>query len=327
MKHIILASRSKRIFAALVDLLILIISAATIFFTIVMPLTLDVTKYQQNGKDIADLYRGSSLYLTQENGSYTAKSTLTRQITKVSQFNDVDLIAWEVNFVDQNLSKDLYEFYTTKYNQYGENINLDEAVYFQQVLKVGSEESNILEINRDTFEIIMIDPNKEATTYSYFLDQYTAAAVIVDSYKAINDLKTENTNMMMSTISLFVPILVGLSFIFTFIIPLSNKNRRTIGKFIFKLDVIGCDTYQLKGNNLFLRFLVYTFVEVILGIASFGGLFLVTYTMFLFTKNRRSLHDFVAKSVVIDPLQSIYFLNKEEENYILKKGQTNAQGY
>ena len=327
MKHIVLARRSRRLLAALIDLLLLIISTVIIFLTVVMPSTLDVTKYQNNGYEVARLYKESGLFLTQENGSYTCKGNLTKQITRVSDLNDATLLALDVNFREQNLSKDLYMFYTTKYTQYGKQYNLTKDVYYSEVLKVGSNESNIASIDETTYEIIMIDETKEGVTYDYFINQYIAAGTFVDSFKGIKNLKDENTNMMMSSIFFIIPVLVAFGAIFDLLIPACTANRRTIGKMIFKLDVIGKDGYQLKRINLIPRFLVYIFVEVILGFASFGGLFLISYTVFLFSKNRRALHDFAAKSAVIDAKQSVYFLTKEEEEYVLSRSKNNVQRY
>lgn len=324
MKHIILARRSHRFLAALIDLLILIVSTVVVFFTLVMPLTFNATKYQENGKEVARLYSQSQLYLTQENGSYTCKSNLVKQIKSVSDLHNVDLIAWEKNFPSQNLSKDLYDFYTSKYVNYGKDFNLAKDVYYKDVLKVGTEESNIKGIDETTYELLLLDTSKANITLDFFLKQYNAAGVIVDSYSGIKNIKNENTNMMMSTITLVIPLLIAFGVIYDLIIPLCNQNRRTIGKFIFKLDVIGKDGYQLKRINLIPRFLIYMFVEVLLGFATFGGLFLISYTVFLFSKNRRALHDFVAKSAVIDGKQSIYFLNKEEEEYINNRGKTHV---
>ena len=47
-------------------------------------------------------------------------------------------------------------------------------------------------------------------------------------------------------------------------------------------------------------------------------MFLVTYTMFLFNKKRRCLHDYFGNSVVIDRNQSIWYPSKEVELYFQK---------
>lgn len=327
MKHIILAKKSKRIISGLVDLLILIISSVVIFLTVVMPLSFNSELYKSNGLRITTLYAESGLFLTQENGSYAGKSTITRNINSVEDLHDVNLIAWETTFSHQNLSKDLYTFYTTKYINYGNDYNFTHDTYLSDVLKVGSEESNIASIDTNTFAINMINSSKGNVTLDFFLAQYEAASVSVDKSSAIAALKNENSNMMLISIALIIPVIFVFGFIYSFLIPCLNKTRRSIGKMIFKLDVISKTSYQLPTSRLFVRFLFYTVVEVIGGFITFGGMFLITYTTFLFTKNRRALHDLVSASVVIDAQTSVYFLNKEEEEYFEKRGLNNAQKY
>ena len=46
-----------------------------------------------------------------------------------------------------------------------------------------------------------------------------------------------------------------------------------------------------------------------------GGFILISYTMFMFKKNRRCLHDIIAGSVVIDKKDSFYFDSPQEERY------------
>lgn len=312
MKHILLAKKSKRIFAGLIDFLIILISTLIIFFTLVYPLAFNEKQYRDNFIKLKDIFQESGLYVTNDLGEYAGKCTFTNSFKSIGDLNDVTIDVYDKQF-KENLSKDLYLFYTTKYTSFGHDHNLSDEAYMTTVLEIGT--SNIASIDMTTFAINMVDVSKENETIQFFLTKYEAACYDVNNYAPVVKIKNENNDLMFGVIALIIPVTLGVAFITHFIIPIFSKCRRTIGKHIFKLDVIASTSYQLKWHKLLLRYVVYAVVEVIGGIVTFGGLFLITYTMFIFSKNRRSIHDFVCKSVVIDGKDSVYFLNEKEEEY------------
>ena len=322
MKHILLAKKSKRIFAALIDFLLITISSVTIFLTLVFPFSFNEKLYRDNFVSMKDILQESGLYFTNDEGEYTGKSVLVNSYNTVADLSNATVQIYDKT-IQVNLSKDLYEYYTAKYDKFGHEYNLSIQAFEDTVLKIGS--SNIASIDYTTYAITMIDPSKEDETVSAFLDAYTNAALDADKFEGVQQLKTQNTNLMLSSIALIIPVIVGMGLIFTFIVPACSKGRRSIGKHVFKLDVIASTSYQLKNSKLLLRSLVYTLIEVIGGVLSFGATFLITYTMFLFTKNRRSIHDFICKSVVIDGKDSVYFLSEKEEKYFDERSKNRNQ--
>ena len=79
------------------------------------------------------------------------------------------------------------------------------------------------------------------------------------------------------------------------------------------LGVLSADGYVLKRYYHIPRFLSLFIIEMAGGILSFGGLFLISYILFCFNKKRRSIHDFVGNSVVIDKKASVWFVDKDQE--------------
>ena len=76
------------------------------------------------------------------------------------------------------------------------------------------------------------------------------------------------------------------------------------------------------------RFLSYLIIEVILSFVTIGGTFLISYTMFQFTKKRRCIHDYLSKSCVVDKELSFVFKNKKiEEAYKNKYGEEYEQEF
>ena len=135
----------------------------------------------------------------------------------------------------------------------------------------------------------------------------------------IKDLTNENQKIIMSAVILIIPVLLGVSFIFDLLIPFLSPCCETIGKHIYRLGVLTSDGYRYKKIWLLTRWLCYVLIELIIGAMTFGASVLISYTMFLFCKKRRCLHDFIAKSVVIEKDGSIYFSTIEEENFYIER--------
>ena len=86
--------------------------------------------------------------------------------------------------------------------------------------------------------------------------------------------------------------------------------------------------YELEKIYYLPRFLSYLIIEVILSFVTIGGTFLISYTMFQFTKKRRCIHDYLSKSCVVDKELSFVFKNKKiEEAYKNKYGEEYEQEF
>ena len=109
--------------------------------------------------------------------------------------------------------------------------------------------------------------------------------------------------------------------IFFLVVPLCFKNGETLGKLMFKLCLANKLGYRYSKIQLIPRFLLsmavililYFFVGInliSLGIITF--LALGSYTMTIFTKDHKALHDFVAGTIVVDKVHSEIFKNYDE---------------
>ena len=63
-----------------------------------------------------------------------------------------------------------------------------------------------------------------------------------------------------------------------------------------------------------LRWLSQYLIEFVGAVVSFGATLLITYTMSMFTKNHRSIHDYLGNSVVISEPESLWYLDAVEES-------------
>ncbi len=120
------------------------------------------------------------------------------------------------------------------------------------------------------------------------------------------------------------PIVICLAFstaIFFLVVPLCFKNGETLGKMMFKLCLANKLGYRYSRVQLIPRFLLSMAVIAILyfviginlislGILTF--LALGSYTMTIFTKDHKALHDYVAGTIVVDKVHSEIFKNYDE---------------
>lgn len=318
MKRILLAKKGKRLLARLIDFLLVIIITLFIFLVFVFPMNLNVNQIEQNGKEINQLYENSGLFFVDEAGNYCAKSAV-QTVKDIDDLYSFSYVYNNVKYDDVSLTKTLFIYYTEKFNSYGSDYNLSIDTYNSDILKLGTSESNIQSYDYVNNCLELIDDDKSAVTINYFLSIYSkTCANLIDNSK-IKELTSQNQQIIMNAVVLIVPVVIIVSFIFDLLVPLLSPCCESIGKYIYHLGVLSHDGYRLKKWRLIPRWICYVLFELILGIITFGATVLITYTMFLFCKKRRCLHDFIAKSVVIEKDGSIYFATKEEENFYIER--------
>ncbi len=326
MSKIYLAKKSKRIFARLVDVLILFVLTLGTFFALT-PLTFDSKTYNENVNSSLIYYENSGLYLKKKNGYFS--------FTSIIDFNTIESLT---NFeyeegetkTNINMLKSLYTFYTEKYVDYDGTYNLSLDTFKTNILKINSEVSNIKDfiVTENNVNITLIDETLDKTTILFICDTFSKAADIVNKCSAVQAIENENKQILLNSILYVFPCLFFYCFILEFLIPVCSKHGETIGKYIFKLMVISKDGYELKKIYYLPRFLSYLIIEVILSFVTIGGTFLISYTMFQFTKKRRCIHDYLSKSCVVDKELSFVFKNKKiEEAYKNKYGEEYEQEF
>lgn len=314
MKKIMLAKKGIRILARVIDMSIVFGLTVLIFLLFIYPNTFDKKKFDDNNNQIIELYKDSDLFVVDNNGNYNAKCTFNNIMT-LEDIYSLDVSYGGVVYEDISLTKSLYNFYLNKFETYSSLNNLTYEMYCNNILKIGSAESNIKSFNAIdcTFELINVDTPD--VTIIYFIEQYKSACNKVMTCEKVNSLTLENQSLMLNSIKLIIPLLIAISFIFDFIIPICSKEGQTIGKHLFGLVLVDKDGYKFKKSKHVIRFVAYLVLEIILGLITMGGFILISYTMFMFKKNRRCLHDIIAGSVVIDKKDSFYFDSPQEERY------------
>ena len=315
MKKIVLAKRLHRIFAGLIDLIILLGTSALLFFTWIYPASFDYKTYSYNNEQIIAAFKESQLYVVTDSGEYCGKSRFASE-TVLSTFDQIynsDLTYHGSTSTNNNLSRDLYLFYTTHYKDFGTTDNLSNDAFLETVFKIGDESSNFLAFDFETYVITLKDTTKEKESVKKFLSAYATASTFVEKSNRVQQYFSSNQQVLIKSVSMFIPVVAVVGLIFNLMIPLFSPHNETIGKYIFGLGVLTKDGYKLNKLWLIPRYLVYIVFEVVLGIVTFGGTFLISYTMFMFVRKRRCLHDVLSNSVVYQKAFTIYFDTPIEE--------------
>ncbi len=318
MKRIVLAKKSSRVFAGLIDFVLLIGSTLSLFLPVVFPLTFNKDAFISDKQAITNYISDSGLFLVSDDGAFSGKSTFD-SYSNLSSLYDTEITYKGKKYSNINVSKDLFTFYTEKYIAFEGNSNITIDGYKTNILKINTSTSNILDFNETDCTFTLIDSAKYKLTISYFLSIFKTASEFVISNQKVKSLQNHSTQIIVSAILWIIPVFIAFSLIYNLLIPILSKNGQTIGKYIFRLAILSKEGYHLKKIKYIPRWFIYSVVEILLGFMTFGGVFLITYTMFMFMKKHQCLHDVIAGSIVIDNYESIYFSNPTEERFYEEK--------
>ena len=149
--------------------------------------------------------------------------------------------------------------------------------------------------------------------YYYVLSDLTSLSKLQNDYKYFAFFGT--------TLPLVIAIFITF-IIFYFVIPLIFKNGETIGKKVMHICLVNKIGYQYRRIQLIPRFLFPTFLTVaavfIMGFTIWPFIIvsvcmLISYLFVIFGKENKALHDYFAGTLVIDARESTWFKNIDEE--------------
>jgi uncharacterized RDD family membrane protein YckC len=185
------------------------------------------------------------------------------------------------------------------------------AWYNQTILKV--EESSSL-FERVNNEDVLVAVAKTTTTDVQLVDFYTKAYndALLDlaSYEPYRSLEVKIIGYTLEVF--FIAFFISAAVLY-FFIPLLSKHSQTLAKRAFGIIVVTKDGFTIQLWQKVVRFIV-LFATFVLAIYTVFGSILISYTFMIFTKNYRSIHDFVSFTKVVDDKQSMIF--KSEANLL-----------
>lgn len=311
-KIIVLASMWKRAFAHLVDLVLSAALFSLIYFPGVFPFAVDHKTYAANQDAMVSRLLESGLYAGF--GKTAVNPVSAGTMSKVEDLSTYTVYQNQVG-VTVHLVDNLYTFYTERSASFG-GANLSSSVFDSTILKLGTAESNIAgyEKGEDGYlHLTLIDEKEESTSFLFFKDVYNAACSSLNADSTLQKLDAANRGIAIGAVLWAFPPLLASFAVFFLLFPLCFPDGQTIGKRIFKLVVLTKDGYSYPKGMLVWRFFAYFLSEVLLTLASFGASLMISYTMAMFTKKHRSIHDYLAGSVVASQEDSLWFKNALEE--------------
>ncbi len=309
------ASVYKRLGAAFFDFFLSLITAMVIYNIIGMPIVTNATNYNQY---IDDYYQKSfDAYLfviaernTTEDGKFTYQILATKDSSnediekaKERQKNEEKVDYYSISENALLTSKE-YDYYLTKFYtliddlESYKNLKINNTELFDQD---GQIKENVGETKLKTF---FDDALNKGYKSKKLLEnsEYNIIVIAVEKVKFIEKIAVY--------ISIFICFLV-----YYLILPFILKNRATIGKKIFSLGVGGYKTNLMATKlQMFIRFLAFFIIEFF--ISFFLPLFylplIISIVLMYISKNGSTIHDFLAKTIVVDIYENPLYESEEE---------------
>ena len=208
---------------------------------------------------------------------------------------------------------DVSESYFT-YKKDAEGHYLKNEIAIRRSERYDSSVGHKVEITDDAF----------LTNYEYI---YANANYYLVSQSFYQNVSTPYHFVQQAEIALATFVSGVLSYI---VMPLVFKNGQTLGKKIFGFGLASYDGYKFHNWQLYLRYVPFFIVNaamlapiwtsLMLSIGIFLAVILVSFALMMASPKKTALHDFAARTIVIDQKTSILFENElEEEDYIAKE--------
>lgn len=162
---------------------------------------------------------------------------------------------------------------------------------------------------------------------AYFANVYMEAYSVLQKQ---NFFLADYTPMMFLNTVKFTAAVLLAGLITYVIIPYFAKNDATVGKMVLHLGLANSDGYKTKKYQLLFRFVPFFVVacsflfpyypSIVVPILIILAIFLTSFSFYMASPKMSSLHDIVARTIVVDELSSIIFDNSMlEEEYCLKE--------
>lgn len=217
------------------------------------------------------------------------------------------------------VEKSKKEYFTVEwFNSNILDIEGDGRAYFEYV-KVGEEDdkSQLAKIKEDAFK----------ENVNSFL-QHAWIKANSDLNKLESFKKLNNQFGFYNALEFVLSSLIATSIVYL-LLPLVLKNGVTLGKKVFGLCLADMDGYKIKNFQVFMRIipvfavilttLIPIWNSLIIALIAFILLGLVSFTFVMASPKKCALHDFAARTIVVNAKTSTLFDNPAEEEEFISK--------
>ncbi|MCQ2795583.1 MAG: RDD family protein [Bacilli bacterium] len=309
MKHIQIASLKKRLLSSLIDLTLVVGLFCLFYFCVFTKAVSSVQNYDHLNEVINEEKIDSNLFISKDN--------------KIISLFDDNPKAGEAE-----LEPPIHNFYIDylhnkdqNYTEYWYDVHI---LYLDDVKETYKDEK----IVKPEITLFDWDIDKKGESYHkksdrsqdefnefYRLNYSTALRTL----EFTDPIKSALITMSWGNIRAALYASLVATIIPCFIIPISLRNGKTIGKLLTKLVVLTDEGYEYKRYKHIFRYLAFYLFEVFGGVVTIGLTLILTTSLTLFTKKRRALHDYIAFSVVVDEVNSVFYKDEVEELEYQKK--------
>lgn len=331
--HISHATVGKRTGALFVDLILT--------FFVMIALSLASVPILHNVFNYNDMRDAVALEMRQ---SYLFETTALLEDDQ-SNLDEVLLAQDEVTLEILLGTSETYAFRTFKYYTVFLQLESEEnkyttAWYIENILKI-TDEDGLFELIVDGEEVDSVREMLEDIDYFVPEGIRIRESTTQEALKKFNEeifgyalytfnhrdtiLKGQLLAATVELINMLLLIVITTS-IFFLALPLFLKNGKTLGKLLFKISVTTKRGFKINPLGLLLRYFAFLFIEIILssalGVLLFGNLLFpifpfISLTIVVFSAERKSLHDFVSGTIVVDDDKSVIYNNITEYNHAL----------
>lgn len=318
-KLITLSGIWPRAFAFLLDMVFAIALSCAVYFPGVLPFVTDRDAYLANQAILHQREIDSGLYL--DYGGVPVDPLAYGEVKDTEDFA-YTTITYEGEERPFSLLGALYDYWTEKAGGFG-NVLVPAESFQTSILETESDSSPIaaasFDIEGNSWEIEIKEGFTDLAAYDFLYQVYDKAMGTLGNDEAMKKANDAMTDDSIFAICMAIPVIFGAMAVFFLIVPLCYPNGETFGKKIFGLVVLTDKGYAYPKAKLIWRFLAFFIAEGAGMVLTFGASLLISYTMTMFTKKHRSIHDYLAGSVVAKGSESLWFLDEvEEEEFNLR---------
>lgn len=202
----------------------------------------------------------------------------------------------------------------------------------ENILRIESDGANYFEYSPSGHEVLGLLKDGDEVTISgtnAYLRQVINDLADPDLKRQTFYKKLNNEYGFYNSLELVMSLLIGgvVSYI---VIPICFKNGQSLGKKLFGLSLADSDGYKMRNSQLFMRIMPYFVICLSFLLPIWNQLvtefivpiivLLVSGALVMASPKRSSLHDFCARTIVVNARTSIIFENiADQEAYILKE--------
>ena len=328
-KKIVLAGMWRRIAAHGIDLGCILGLSALFYFTLVIRIAIDPAAINANNAYLAEGQLNSGLFFGYSNGAVGTPFD-NGNFTSLSQPTTTKIVKNGESYTIHPLNM-IFDYYTqNRASFFDDKPNLTVEGTKESIFLVGKESSNIASIAENDaghYVITLLDNSRASYTLSFVHTVWRTASDELMTSTGLAAANADNNSRQLFMIWMAAPTVACAALVFEFFVPLFLPYGKTLGKLALKLVVLNGAGYEIKRIQLLPRALVYIATELIGGVLSFGALFIISYTMTMFSKKHRSFHDLVAYTVVADERESLWFKNRVDEEEWLNEHKESFEDY